>query len=989
MKDLPQPGHAMFLSRVRDVLHGFMGRGSKDDKLVSVADLRDAGLIATLGDVFTPGPAIDPTPDLTPPPTPTGLAVTAGMTNLIIECDPALYTQGHGHDRTIVYGASRVNVGDPKPTFASAVELTSFQGTVFAHPVRLGVFWHIWIKWRSNDGVLSASPAGGTNGFEVQTGKVGNSDLNDAIITSQKLASGAVDALDKFLPGLEPITIVSALPATSGYAGSKLVFLTTDGKLYRFVSGAWVRTVPTTDLTGTVTDAQIAGMAASKVTGQLTNAQLADIAAAKVTGQLTDAQIAGLAAAKVTGQLSDAQLAGIAAAKITGQIVGTQITDGSVSTPKLAAGAVTAGKIAAGTITANEIAASTIVASRLVLSNQDSVHPDPGFFDPAWWHMPTGVVAQDNSTNWPVARAMVFTTGVAGAALDYMTEVFPIELGATYRFKVTIFVEAAYNGQFAVNAHFPGQAFFDMGVPRSGTIGSTGLGAVNVTRNTWLSYTSTFTNASGAIGGTTYPNYSQFRFVDSGHTAGNVYVVIEMVRASSADLIVDGAVVASKIAAGAVTAGKIAADAVTANEIAANAVTSAELAAGAVIAGKLAAGAVTAGTIAAGAVTAGTIDANAVTANEIAAGAVTASELSAGAVVAGKLAASAIVAGDGVIANAAITNALIANLAVDNAKIASLAVSKLTGGTMQVGAFVQSTNYVAGTSGFNIPASGAAEFSGVTVRGTVVATAGSIGGININSTGIFSSNWTGVGEGGTGFFIQSNGALHASEVNLRGSINSGGFTGYAWPAAGKTGYHLSSAGLLLGNATDRGFFQIEAATGNVYAGGSTTGTQFQVVGGAATFSGALSAASGTFAGSLSAATGTFSGTLTAQVVQTTNIVGGAVTNTYTATGSTTCSVTTATLPAGATALIIHFDPGTSYTSGSAPSGDDEGGTLGSNAEDTAAIVVNGTTVRTQQGVGFHIIQNPSAAAHTITLNRTRSLTNSARNAQMIVQVAKR
>lgn len=49
----------------------------------------------------------------------------------------------------------------------------------------------------------------------------------------------------------------------------------------------------------------------------------------------------------------------------TSLIVSTQITDGSISTPKLAANAVTADKIAANTITASQIAAGTITSDRI------------------------------------------------------------------------------------------------------------------------------------------------------------------------------------------------------------------------------------------------------------------------------------------------------------------------------------------------------------------------------------------------------------------------------------------------------------------------------------------------------------------------------------------------------------------------------------------------------------------------------------------------
>ena len=118
--------------------------------------------------------------------------------------------------------------------------------------------------------------------------------------------------------GLAPVEIVTALPTTGNFAG-RTVFLTTDFKLYRHAG----------------TPAGSAGFTAA------------------------------VPAVDVTGQLTDAQIAAIAAAKMTGQITGTQITDGSISTPKLQAGAVTTAALAAGSVTAEDIAAGAVTAGKI------------------------------------------------------------------------------------------------------------------------------------------------------------------------------------------------------------------------------------------------------------------------------------------------------------------------------------------------------------------------------------------------------------------------------------------------------------------------------------------------------------------------------------------------------------------------------------------------------------------------------------------------
>jgi hypothetical protein len=73
------------------------------------------------------------------------------------------------------------------------------------------------------------------------------------------------------------------------------------------------------------------------------------------------------------------------------------------------------------------------------------------------------------------------------------------------------------------------------------------------------------------------------------------------------------------------------------------------------------------------------------------------------------------------IAGAAIGEAYIANAAITEAKIASASISaaKIQDGQItnaKIGSFIQSTNYVAGSAGWNISKSGSAEFNDITVR---------------------------------------------------------------------------------------------------------------------------------------------------------------------------------------------------------------------------------------------------------------------------------
>jgi hypothetical protein len=89
------------------------------------------------------------------------------------------------------------------------------------------------------------------------------------------------------------------------------------------------------------------------------------------------------------------------------------------------------------------------------------------------------------------------------------------------------------------------------------------------------------------------------------------------------------------------------------------------------------------------------------------------------------------------------------------------------------------------------------------------------------------------------------GAVFATSGNFAGSVNTGAYTGYAWPAVGNYGSHLSSSGLLIGNYNNNTYFEVNNV-GNVYAPG------FSIVGGTATFSGNLSGAEGNFSGTVNA-----------------------------------------------------------------------------------------------------------------------------------------
>lgn len=143
---------------------------------------------------------------------------------------------------------------------------------------------------------------------------------------------------------------------------------------------------------------------------------------------------------------------------------------------------------------------------------------------------------------------------------------------------------------------------------------------------------------------------------------------------------------------------------------------------------------------------------------------------------------------------------------LEDVSIANLTASMIRSGSITVGQFIQSSNFLSGSNGWRINGDGVAEFSGVIVRGAVYAAEGRIGGSSITADAISSAGYDGI----TGWTINKNGTAYFGSVTLRGSIAGGAFTGFAYPASGQTGFYLGSEGLLLGNANDGKFITIRA-----------------------------------------------------------------------------------------------------------------------------------------------------------------------------------
>lgn len=283
-------------------------------------DLRWSGGTATdaaEGVVGPPGPAGPPgipyePPVYSPPTVPTNLQASASLTSIILTWD----AQDFDVVAYVEVWASGTN------NLATAALIGSAFTNLYVDAVgATNVLKYYWIRSVGFDPDDPPSAYNSSVGVAAQTGKIAGSDLQDLIITASKLADGAVTggkiadlaiSAAKFAGGIAPVGVYTNLPNPVGYTGPSVIYVTSDGKLYRYVGGAWVKEVPWGDVTGV----------------------------AVTSTQITD-----------------------------GAITTPKLAAGSVTANELAANSIIAGKIAAGAVTATAIAANAIAVGTAAIQN--------------------------------------------------------------------------------------------------------------------------------------------------------------------------------------------------------------------------------------------------------------------------------------------------------------------------------------------------------------------------------------------------------------------------------------------------------------------------------------------------------------------------------------------------------------------------------------------------------------------------------------------
>ncbi len=575
-------------------------------------------------------------PDLTPPPTPTGFEASAALTSATLQTDLPTYAQGHGHASSNFYMA-QVTAAVPNPGFAAARLAAAGPEHIATAGVELGKTYRFWAKWKTVDGVESLQPAGPVT---LTVGRVGNSDLGPLVVeagnlannavTAAKLAAQAVDAT-KFASGIEPVGIVASGALPTVKSTSAIVY---GGKLYRWDGSKYT-----------------AATAAADVTGQIGATQIAD------------------------GAISTPKLAANA-------VTAAAIAAGAITAAKLAADSVTAAAIAAGAVNAEQIAAGAITASKMVVTDRSNMLRDTEFGDMVYWQT-RDCVASTNAAAVAALNSPVVMASVAGSVVrdvqcyersGYYSRVEP---GKTYSGSMSMLITAGWNGRARVHL----QAYSADGLAVGVAAQQYGVNYMG----TPATSDSVVTLATSLVApeGAAYIRFGFFPVFTNAPVAGLFFARPRLWMKQDAELIVDGAITAAKLAANAIAVGTAA--------IQDGAIVNAMI--GDLSADKITAGTLAAARIAAGSITASHLATNSVTTDKIAAGSVTANELSAAAVTAAKIAAKTITAAQ--LAAGAVTATEI--------NVASLSAIAANLGTVTAGRIQNAAN----TSFWNLGATGA------------------------------------------------------------------------------------------------------------------------------------------------------------------------------------------------------------------------------------------------------------------------------------------
>nr|WP_283771081.1 phage tail protein [Roseococcus pinisoli] len=487
-----------------------------------------------------------------PPQTPTAISITGGIRqNTLNWAHPAgrfiraveVQASGLGFDNA---GDGPYDNLPSAPLDGTFTKIGETAGTNFTHAGLAAS--HVWYyRVRSVDVFGQFSPWVGP--FGVRTSYLVAADIRDGILDTAKFAAGIM-----------PVELLENLDEDR--PENTVAFNKEDGRLYRRVNGTWTAEVPAADISGQLTDEQIADLDATKLIGQVTSEQIEKLDADKISGQLTSEQIADLDAAKIAGELSAEQIADRA-------IVASKIAEAAVGTYALALGSVTASKLYIG---------------------PGSINPDRFFIDPAYWAAdPDGWSIQEAAGSNEAALLGVSRAAVLSDAAFTGDARHEINTPVSSPVSQAIAGEALRLRARGRNSNpeqlvTVGLQFFDVA-------GGYISGAV-------LSWSDEDSDPRGVMKDVqvTGPmNANSFRLVvynTGGSAWAGVAVVsdVQVVLATDGSMVVDGAITARQLATYAISTDKLAAGSIITEKLAAGAVTASKVAAGAITTEALAVG---------------------------------------------------------------------------------------------------------------------------------------------------------------------------------------------------------------------------------------------------------------------------------------------------------------------------------------------------------------------------------------------------------------
>ena len=433
-----------------------------------------------------------PAGDTTAPATPTGLSATAGFESVWLQ-----WTANSEAD-LLEYDVYTLGTAAPAPGAGTAASFKTRATSLLVQNLTPGVIRYYWIRAVDTSGNKSAWTAS-VNATPVK-------------IESGDIADGAVGTAS-FASGLVPVEIVATLPVSGNFAG-RMVFLTSDNKLYRHNGTAFVATVPAAD-----------------VTGQITTTQITDDA------------------------ISTPKLA-------AGAVVTAKLAAEAVTANELAANSVVSGKIQAGAVAANELAAGSVIASKLAVTDLTNLIQDPLFGDTNYWGSTAGWSFQTNPAGpgddfdaaTALGAATVLKTPTGNGTTSQSVTALAIasgqrgsvEGGKVYRLSAKGYVTAGFTGRLRLQATW-------YAADNVTTVGTSNVFGIDYTSSAAGAATSEVLEGQATAPANAV--FLRFRFVigwsSTLNNAGTGYFAFPFVnRAASGKLIVDGSIEALHLSTG-------------------------------------------------------------------------------------------------------------------------------------------------------------------------------------------------------------------------------------------------------------------------------------------------------------------------------------------------------------------------------------------------------------------------------------------------------